>query len=161
MRLTDHAVKNREAWTGYSVDYVEAGRRAWSADEPDWGIFNLPEHEVGFFAGLGDLRGLDSIELGCGTAYVSSWLHRMGARPVGIDITPAQLKTARSLQEEFGVRFPLIECSAEHLPFRDASFDLAVSEYGASIWCDPYLWIPEAARLLRPGGWLVFLRNST
>ena len=42
----------------------------------------------------------------------------------------------------------------------DASFDLAFSEYGASIWCDPYLWIPEAYRLLRPGGRLVFLRNS-
>lgn len=36
-------------------------------------------------------------------------------------------------------------------------FDLAVSEYGASIWCDPYAWNPEAARVLRPGGRLVFL----
>jgi len=35
-----------------------------------------------------------------------------------------------------------------------------LSEYGASIWCDPYSWIPEAARLLRPGGRLVFLKNS-
>ncbi len=37
---------------------------------------------------------------------------------------------------------------------------MAISEYGASIWCDPYRWIPEAARLLRPGGELVFLVNS-
>ncbi len=35
-----------------------------------------------------------------------------------------------------------------------------VSEYGASIGCDPYTWIPEAARLLRPGGQLIFLVNS-
>ena len=47
------------------------------------------------------------------------------------------------------------------MPLPDASFDVALSEYGASIWCDPYRWIPEAARLLRPGGELVFLRNST
>ena len=40
-------------------------------------------------------------------------------------------------------------------------FDLAVSEYGAAIWCDPYRWIPEAARLLRPGGRLAFLGNAT
>ena len=46
-------------------------------------------------------------------------------------------------------------------PFPDASFDLAISEYGASIWCDPYRWIPEAARLLRPGGQLIFLVNGT
>ncbi|HST66681.1 MAG TPA: methyltransferase domain-containing protein, partial [Mycobacteriales bacterium] len=43
----------------------------------------------------------------------------------------------------------------------DASFDFAISEYGAAIWCDPYEWIPEAARLLRPGGRLVFLGNHT
>jgi SAM-dependent methyltransferase len=45
-------------------------------------------------------------------------------------------------------------------PFADARFDLAISEYGASIGCDPYAWIPEAARLLRPGGQLIFLVNS-
>jgi SAM-dependent methyltransferase len=47
------------------------------------------------------------------------------------------------------------------VPLADARFDLVISEYGASIWCDPYRWVPEAARLLRPGGRLVFLRNST
>ncbi len=35
-----------------------------------------------------------------------------------------------------------------------------ISEYGASIWCDPYRWVPEAARLLRPGGDLVFLKTG-
>jgi SAM-dependent methyltransferase len=47
------------------------------------------------------------------------------------------------------------------VPLPDAAFDLAVSEYGASLWADPAKWIPEAARLLRPGGRLVFLTNST
>ena len=53
-----------------------------------------------------------------------------------------------------------IHASAEQAPFADASFDLAISEYGAGIWCDPYAWIPEAARLLRPGGQLIFLGTS-
>ncbi len=105
--------------------------------------------------------GKDVIELGCGTAYVSAWLARLGARPVGVDVTPAQLETARAMQKQFGLEFPLLEASAEDVPLPDASFDLAVSEYGASIWCDPYRWIPEAARLLRPGGELVFLVNGT
>lgn len=43
----------------------------------------------------------------------------------------------------------------------DATFDVAISEYCASSWCDPTRWIPEAARLLRAGGQLTFLRNST
>ena len=72
-----------------------------------------------------------------------------------------QLATARALQGEFGLEFPLIHGNAETVPLPDASFDFAISEYGASIWADPYRWIPEAARLLRPGGELVFLVNGT
>ena len=104
---------------------------------------------------------MDVIELGCGTAYVSAWLVRRGAHPVGIDNSAEQLATARRMQAEHGVAFPLIHGNAESVPLPDASFDLAVSEYGASIWADPYRWVPEAARLLRPGGRLVFLVNGT
>ena len=49
---------------------------------------------------LGDVAGLDVVELGCGTAYFSAWLARRGARPVGVDVTPAQLETARRMQRE-------------------------------------------------------------
>lgn len=107
-----------------------------------------------------DLDGLDAIELGCGTAYCSAWLARRGARPVGIDNSEAQLETARALQREHGLEFPLLHGNAEEVPYPDASFDFALSEYGASIWADPYKWIPEAARLLRPGGRLAFLVNA-
>jgi len=106
---------------------------------------------------LPDVAGRDVVELGCGTAYVSAWLTRRGARVTGIDNSSAQLETARALQEEFGLSFPLIHGDAEQVPLPDAGFDLAISEYGASIWSDPYRWIPEAARLLRPGGDLIFL----
>jgi SAM-dependent methyltransferase len=107
-----------------------------------------------------DVGGLDVIELGCGTAYVSAWLARRGARPVGIDNSQAQLSTAKRFQREFGLEFPLLHGNAEEVPYPDRSFDLAISEYGASIWCDPYSWIPEAARLLRPAGGLIFLVNG-
>ena len=107
-----------------------------------------------------DLSGRDVIELGCGTGYVSAWLARRGARPVGIDNSPQQLENARGFQHEFGLEFPLMLGNAESVPLPDASFDLAISEYGASLWCDPDRWIPEAARLLRPGGQLRFLTNA-
>jgi len=156
--LPDHVVANRAFWTREAPDYVEPGRRSWADPEPRWGIWGVPESEARL---LPEVAGLDTIELGCGTAYVSAWLARRGAQPVGVDITPAQLETARALQAEHGLSFPLIEASAEAVPLPDASFDLAISEYGAAIWCDPYVWIPEAARLLRPGGRLIFLGNST
>jgi SAM-dependent methyltransferase len=110
---------------------------------------------------LPNVAGKDTLELGCGTAYVSSWLARRGARPVGIDNSAKQLDTARALQLEFGIDFPLLHGDAESLPFPDDSFDLAISEYGASIWADPYRWVPEASRVLRPDGDLIFLVNST
>ena len=65
------------------------------------------------------------------------------------------------MQRETGIEFPLIEAVGEDVPLPDSSFDLVLSEYGASLWADPYRWIPEAARLLRPGARLIFLSNST
>ena len=151
--------KNVELWTKTNAEFTDASaRRSWEREEIVWGVFGVPESEVGV---LGDVSGLDAVELGCGTAFCSAWLARRGARVVGVDPTPAQLETARRMQAEFGLEFPLVEAFGEDVPLPDASFDLVHSEYGASIWADPYKWIPEAARLLRPGGRLVFLRNST
>jgi SAM-dependent methyltransferase len=156
-RLPDHVAKNREFWDRAAPDWVAPGERNWAAAEPIWGIWGTPESELRVF---GDVVGCDAIELGCGTAYVSAWLARLGARPVGIDNSAAQLETARRLQRGHGLEFALIHGNAEMVPLPDASFDLAISEYGASIWADPYDWVPEAARLLRPGGRLVFLVNG-
>ena len=156
--LPEHVARNRTEWDRWADDYVAAARRNWTADDPTWGIWRLPETQVGMFPP--DVAGQDVVELGCGTAYVSAWLARRGAHPVGIDNSERQLQTARELQAEHGIDFPLIHGNAETTGLPDAAFDLAISEYGASIWCDPYLWIPEAARLLRSGGRLSFLVNS-
>jgi SAM-dependent methyltransferase len=156
--LPEHVRANREAWDRYAQEYVEPGRRSWSTTEASWGIWSIPESDVHLLPD--DVTGQDVVELGCGTGYVSAWLAKRGARPVGIDNSPAQLETARGFQQEFGLTFPLHLGNAETTPFESGSFDGAISEYGAALWADPYAWIPEAARLLRPGGWLMFLTNS-
>jgi len=150
--------RNIAEWTKANADYTDgSASRAWAREEMSWGVFNVPESNVGC---LGDVAGLDVVELGCGTAYVSAWLTKRGARVVGVDPTPAQLATARRMMRETGIEFQLVEAPGESVPLPDASFDLALSEYGACLWADPYQWIPEAARLLRPGGRLIFLTNS-
>jgi SAM-dependent methyltransferase len=156
--LPDHVARNRSSWDRLAAKYEEPGRLNWASEEPRWGIWGVPESQVGMLPS--EVAGLDVIELGCGTGYVSAWLARRGARPVGIDNSEAQLETAKRFQREFTLDFPLLHGNAEEVPFPDQSFDLAISEYGASIWCDPYRWIPEAARLLRPGGRLIFLINA-
>jgi SAM-dependent methyltransferase len=153
----DHVLRNRAVWDELAAEYAQTAERSWAA-EPSWGIWRISDTEAGVLPA--DLSGRRTIELGCGTGYISAWLARRGAQAVAIDNSPAQLATAARLQRTFGLAFPLMHADAEHAPFGDGVFDLAISEYGASIWCDPYAWIPEAARLLRPGGQLVFLVNS-
>ena len=157
----DYVAINREGWTQANAEYTDRqAEGAWTQEEITWGQWSQPEREIGI---IPDVTGKDVVELGCGTAYFGSWLKRLGGarRVVGIDVTPAQLETARRLNEQYGLGLELIEANAEDVPLPDESFDLVFSEYGASIWCDPAKWIPEAARLLRPGGELVFMRGTT
>ncbi len=156
--LPEHVLKNRAKWDAWAQEYVAPAESAWAINTPVWGMWQVPEADVGMFPK--DLAGKDVIELGCGTAYVSAWLTRRGARVVGIDNSHAQLVTARRLQREHGLDFPLIHGNAESVPYPDASFDVAISEYGACLWADPERWVAEAARLLRPNGQLIFLTNS-
>jgi SAM-dependent methyltransferase len=158
MTSSDELGLNRALWTTVNEQYTDvAAAEKWRSEEITWGLFDVRESELGV---LGDVAGRDVVELGCGTAYFSAWLARRGARVVAVDVTPAQLETARRCQERFGVPFRLLEADAADVPLEDGGFDLAVSEYGASLWCDPERWLSEAARLLRPGGRLVFLTNS-
>ena len=157
--LPDSVAANVADWTVENANYTDAqAELAWQPQELTWGVFGVREDAIG--SPLGDVSGRDVVELGCGTAYFSAQLAHRGARPVGVDPTPAQLDTARRMMDLTGVRFPLVEAPGERVPLPDESFDLAFSEYGASLWADPAMWIPEARRLLRPGGRLVFLTNS-
>jgi SAM-dependent methyltransferase len=156
--LPEHVRKNRVRWEATAQSYVAAGEGAWNLDSPCWGIWGTPESKLHLLPA--DLVGRDAIELGCGTAYVSAWMAKRGARVVGIDNSESQLATARRLQREYGLEFPLVHGNAEDVPYPDCSFDFAISEYGACLWADPYRWIPETSRLLRPHGRLVFLTNS-
>lgn len=149
---------NVEAWQKRAAEYAVMGEEAWESDQPHWGIWEIPESEVGLLPE--DMSQLDCVELGCGTAYVSAWMCRRGAKVVAIDPSPNQLETARRLQNEYELDFVIEQGIAESVPYPDASFDFAISEYGAALWSDPFRWIPEAARLLRVGGSLVFLTNS-
>jgi ubiquinone/menaquinone biosynthesis C-methylase UbiE len=150
---------NVEYWAKVNTEYGDAdAARTWAHDDITWGQFGVSDAAVG--SPLGDVAGKDILEAGCGVAYFSAWLAKRGARPVGLDPTPEQLATARRLQAETGIEFPLVEGVGEALPFPDDSFDMVLSEYGASLWAEPYAWIPECARVLRPGGRLVFLTSS-
>lgn len=152
--LPQYVLNNRAYWDRVAGQWVEMGERAW-AQEPSWGIWGVSEEELHLLPD--DMSDMNAIEMGCGTAYVSAWMTRRGARCVGIDNSEKQLETARRLAAEHGTELELIHGNAENVPYPDASFDFAVSEYGAAIWVDPHRWVREAWRLLRPDGHLSFV----
>lgn len=152
----EYVTENRRYWNSMADQWVADGERAWNA-EPRWGIWDIPETELRLLPT--DMTGMRVIELGCGTGYVSAWMARRGAVVTAVDVSEHQLETARRLAGQHGIDLEFLHGSAEDVPRPDGMFDLAISEYGAAIWCDPYKWIPEATRLLRPGGTLVFLGN--
>ena len=156
--LPEHVAENRRHWDDMAEQWVASGERGWQSETAAWGCWHIPEAELGLLPE--DMSRMRSIELGCGTGYVSAWLARRGAQVVGIDNSEKQLETAARLAREHGVSLTLHHGNAESVPYPDESFDFAISEYGAAIWCDPLVWIPEAHRLLKPGGTLVFLGNT-
>ena len=99
--LPEHVKVNRAYWDESAANWVAMGERAWNLDEPDWGIWQIPESELGMLPR--DMAGMDAIELGCGTGYVSAWMARRGAKVVGIDNSAQQLATARRLATEHSV----------------------------------------------------------
>ena len=157
MSLKDHQILNREAWQKLAEEYKEPAEKAWKTDDANWGIWQISESTLNLLPN--DLKGMKCIEVGCGAGYVSSWMARRGAKVVGIDPTPNQLETARRLEKEHQLGVEFVEGFGETLPFPDSSFDFAISEYGASLWADPYEWIPEVARVLKQGSQLVFMTN--
>jgi len=156
--LTDHAARNRDSWDAYSDEYqARHGGQLAESGGLAWGTAQIPEAELRV---LGDVEGLDILELGCGAAQWSIALALRGSRPVGLDLSARQLEHARRLMAEAGVEFPLVHGSAEAVPLPDASFDIVFCDHGAMTFADPYLTVPEAARLLRPGGLFAFNHHS-
>ena len=152
--LTPHAGANRDSWNADSAQYqTDHGPQLAASGGLAWGVWQVPEAELRI---LGDVQGKDILELGCGAAQWSIALARLGARPVALDLSEEQLAHARGLMRKAGVDFPLLHASAEAVPLADAGFDIVFCDYGAMTFADPYLTIPEVARLLRPCGLFAF-----
>lgn len=106
---------------------------------------------------LGEVAGRRVLEVGCGAASCARWLATEGAWPVAVDLSAGMLRHAVQAAERTGVRVPLAQADALALPFRDASFDLACTAFGAVPFvADSAALMREVHRVLRPGGRWVF-----
>lgn len=153
-----HTRKNRRSWDAYSDEYQrEHAGQLNRFDRPVWGVWAIPEWRLRV---LGDVQGKDVLEFGCGAGQWSICLARMGARPVGLDLSIRQLEHAVIIMRRGGEHFPLVNGDAESTPFVDESFDVVMCDHGAMTFADPYRTVPEVARILRPGGLFAFSHAS-
>jgi SAM-dependent methyltransferase len=150
----DDVRTNLASWEADSSDYQRrnAGQlNRW--DRLGWGTWDIPEDDV---RALGNVEGLRALELGCGACQSGIKVAMRGAPVTGLDFSAGQLRHGVANMAESGIAFALVRASAEELPFRDGAFDLVFCDHGATSFTDPHVTIPEAARVLRPGGRLVF-----
>ncbi|MFY1702905.1 class I SAM-dependent methyltransferase [Micromonospora sp. WMMA1923] len=153
----DHGRRNRRAWNRMADQYQDILAEMGVPQELTWGWWRHPERELGI---LGEVTGRVVLDLGCGGAGWARRLAGEGATVVGIDAAARQLTHAVAAAPTGGARVGLVNGDAERLPFADGSFDLAVSNWGALSFADPVVAVPEAARVLRPGGLLVVCAAS-
>jgi SAM-dependent methyltransferase len=152
-----HVRKNRRYWDAESERYQREHASQLGGRAPVWGVWAIPESRLRV---LGDVAGRRVLELGCGGGQWSRWLARMDARPVGMDLSLAQLRFAATSRVGAGADVPLVNADAEHLPFADAAFDVVMCDHGAMTFADPFRTVPEVARVLRPGGTFAFCHAS-
>jgi len=97
-------------------------------------------------------RPRDILETAAGTGVVTEALHRAipDAAIVATDLNAPMLEQAARRLEAPNVRFQ--PADAQHLPFKDASFDLVVCQFGVMFYPDKVRANAEAHRVLREGG---------
>jgi SAM-dependent methyltransferase len=145
---------NQVWWDADADDYhAEHGDFLGAADFV-WCPEGVREEQVKL---LGEITGARVLEVGCGSAPCSRWLAANGARPVALDISAGMLRHAQDGNRATGLDVPLVQASADQLPFADASFDAACSAFGAVPFvADSGAVMREVSRVLRPGAPWVF-----
>ncbi|MFE2442544.1 class I SAM-dependent methyltransferase [Streptomyces melanosporofaciens] len=158
---------SRRWWDRNADEYQEEHGAFLGDDRFIWGPEGLDEAEAGLLGPVEALKGRDVLEVGAGAAQCARWLAAQGARPVALDLSHRQLRHARRIDTEAaagggegtadGAGVALVQADATALPFRDGSFDLACSAYGAVPFvAEPVRVMREVRRVLRPGGRWVF-----
>lgn len=104
---------------------------------------------------LGDVEGLDVLDVGCGDGALAAALSRRGGRVTGLDPDPRMLDAARTRAKAESLDLNLVPGRAEALPFADETFDYVVAVTVLCFIPQADKAIAEMARVLRPGGRLV------
>jgi SAM-dependent methyltransferase len=100
------------------------------------------------------LAGAAVLDIGAGTGIATRLLHGRGARVTAVEPSDGMAAVLHAVSPEI----PLVKAGGDELPFHDSTADL-ITYAQAFHWTEPARSIPEAIRVLRPGGALVLFWN--
>ncbi|MBR0649717.1 class I SAM-dependent methyltransferase [Roseomonas terrae] len=135
----------------------EANAVAWTALSRAGGdIYRDHLNTPAFLRLLPPVAGLRGLDIGCGEGTNTRAVAALGARLMALDVAPSFLAAAAATEaaDPRGIRF--VRGSALSLPFPDGCFDFATSFMCLMDVPRPEQALAEAARILRPGGFLQF-----
>ena len=136
-----------------SIEKIKASMRAvWMAG--DFGVIArmMESTAEDFVSRIPEVVGLRVLDVATGSGNLAIPLARRGAMVTGVDIAANLLEQGRVRAAAEGLAVVFEEGDAEQLPFPDASFDVAVTMFGAMFAPRPELVAKELARVLKPGG---------
>lgn len=147
----DDSSSDRRAATRDSYDAIAATYTEWIADE-----LTAKPHDraiLGAFSELVAATGhSETLDLGCGPGRITTFLAALGLAPAGLDLSPEMVAIAQGLYPNLS----FTTGSMTALPYAESSVSGAVSWYSSIHLSDSDLDVAcaEAARVLRPGGFL-------
>ena len=137
----------RRYWNGNAEAWTQLARAGYDVYRDG---FNTPA----FLAMLPDVSGARGLDLGCGEGHNTRQVAARGAVMTGIDIADAFLRHARAAESASPAGVVYVHGSASALPFRHGSFDFVTAFMSLMDMPDVPRVLAEAARVLRPGGFL-------
>jgi ubiquinone/menaquinone biosynthesis C-methylase UbiE len=121
----------------------------------------LDHLELALMEELGDISGLSVLDYGCGIGDLSLELAGRGGRVTGLDLSPGMVEVARNRMRSFRpeATSEFVAANAEDSGLPDGSFDVIVGK-----WILHHIDVDAACRelrrLMRPGGFGVFIENQ-
>lgn len=151
------AVRPRAA---LDADAVKAAYRRWaSIYDAAFGAISAPARRAAV-AAVNGAPGQRVLEVGVGTGLALP-LYAPEKRITGIDLSAEMLARARVRVQRQGLANveALLELDAEQTGFDAGEFDIAVAMFVASVVPNPKALASELARVVRPGGTILFVNH--